>query len=109
MTTNTKTVVNPVDTPVDITTRESTTVEENRTIRHVMAQLWQAWVNGQEPPMSIPGFLEITRYGPFNNCGVGPSTTRPQIMPFKNNPTVTTTAPIYTLLQSTVTQRTAQD
>ncbi|KAH0648169.1 hypothetical protein KY285_033417 [Solanum tuberosum] len=103
MTTNTKTVVNPVDTLIDSTTRESATVEENRTLRHVMTQLWQAWVNGQEPPTSISG------YGPFNNCGVGPSTTRPQIMPFRNNPTVTTTAPIYTLSQSTVTQRAAQD
>ncbi|WMV45396.1 hypothetical protein MTR67_038781 [Solanum verrucosum] len=60
MTSNTETVVNPVDTPIDSTTRESTTVEKNRTLRHVMAQLWQAWANGQEPPTSIPGFLEIT-------------------------------------------------
>ncbi|KAK6796489.1 hypothetical protein RDI58_004190 [Solanum bulbocastanum] len=25
-----------------------------------MVQLWQAWANGQEPPTSILGFLEIT-------------------------------------------------
>ncbi|KAK6789659.1 hypothetical protein RDI58_013459 [Solanum bulbocastanum] len=36
MTTNTKTVVSSVDTPVDSTTRESATIEENRTWRHVM-------------------------------------------------------------------------
>ncbi|KAH0717187.1 hypothetical protein KY285_013218 [Solanum tuberosum] len=60
MTSNTETVVNPVDTPVDLTTRESATVEENRTLRHVVAQLWQAWANGQEPPTSIPCFPEIT-------------------------------------------------
>jgi len=127
MTTNTETVVNPVDTLVDSTTRESATVEENRTLRHVMAQLWQAWANGQEPPTSIPGFPEITSirssssqvpisdpffppgYGPFDNCGAGPSTTRPQGMPFRNNPTVATAAPVYTLPQPTVTQRAAQE
>ncbi|KAH0735278.1 hypothetical protein KY285_010985 [Solanum tuberosum] len=101
MTSNTETVVNPVDTPVDSTTRESATVEENRTLRHVMAQLWQAWANGQEPLTSIPGFPEITSirssssqvpisdpffppgYGPFDNCGDGPSTTRSQGMLFR--------------------------
>ncbi|KAH0664864.1 hypothetical protein KY285_026070 [Solanum tuberosum] len=113
MTRNTETVVNPVDTPVDSTIRESATVEENRTLRHVMAQLWQAWANGQEPPTFIPGFHEITSpesdpffppgYGPFDNCGAGPSTTRPQGMPFRNNPTVATATPVYTLQQPTVT------
>ncbi|KAG5595571.1 hypothetical protein H5410_036803 [Solanum commersonii] len=127
MTSNTETVVNPVDTPVDPTTRESITIEENQTLRHVMAQLWQAWANGQEPPTSILGFPEITSirssssqvpisdpffppgYGPFDNCGAGPSTTRPQGMPFRNNPTVATAAPIYTLLQPTMMQRAAQE
>ncbi|KAG5576196.1 hypothetical protein H5410_056330 [Solanum commersonii] len=87
MTTNTETVVNPVVTPIDSMIRDPTTVEENQTLRHVMAQLWQAWANGQEPPTSIPG------YGPFDNCGVGPSTTRPKGMPFRNNPIVTIAAP----------------
>ncbi|KAG5572599.1 hypothetical protein H5410_062365 [Solanum commersonii] len=127
MTSHTETVVNPVDTPVDPTTRELTTIEENRTLRHVMAQLWQAWANGQEPPTSIPGFPEITSirssssqipisdpffppgYGPFDNCGARPSTIRPQSMPFRNNPTVATAAPVYTLPQPTVTQRAAQE
>ena len=89
--------------------------------------MWQAWDNGQEPPMFIPDFLEITSirssfsqvpisesffppgYGPFDNCGAEPSTTRPQGMPFRNTPTVTTAAPVYTLPQPTVTQRAAQD
>ncbi|KAH0746078.1 hypothetical protein KY285_007735 [Solanum tuberosum] len=127
MTTNTETVVNPVDTPVDSMIREPTTVEENQTLRYVMAQLWQAWANGQEPPTSIPGFPEITSirssssqvsisdplfppgYGPFDNCGVGPSTTHPQGMPFRNNPIVTTAEPVYTLPQPTVTQRSAPE
>ncbi|KAH0685500.1 hypothetical protein KY290_016978 [Solanum tuberosum] len=86
-----------------------------------MAHLWQAWANGQEPPTSIPNFLEITsirssysqvsisdpffppRYGPFDNCGAGPSTTHPQGMPLRNNPTVAIAAPVYTLPQPTVT------
>ncbi|WMV24890.1 hypothetical protein MTR67_018275 [Solanum verrucosum] len=127
MTTNTETVVNSVDTPVDSTTRESAIVEENWTLRHVMAQFWQAWANGQEPPTSFPHFPEITSiqssssqvpisdpffapgYGPFDNCGDGPSKTPPQGMPFRNNPNVTTAAPIYTLPQPTVTQRAAQE
>ncbi|KAH0672826.1 hypothetical protein KY290_025053 [Solanum tuberosum] len=127
MTTNTEPVVNPVDTPLDSMTRKSVTFEENRTLRHLMAQLWQAWVNGQEPLTFIPGFPEITsirssssqvpisdhffppRYGPFDNYGAGPSTTLPQGMPFRNNPTVTTTAPINTFPQPTVTQRSAQE
>ncbi|XP_010314108.1 uncharacterized protein [Solanum lycopersicum] len=127
MTTNTETMVNPADTPIDSTTRETVTVEENRTLRNIMAQLWQAWANGQEPPTSIPGFPEIISirssssqvpisepffppgYGQFDNCGVGPSTTRPQGMPFRNTPIVTTDAPVYTLSQVTVTQRAAQD
>ncbi|KAG5572555.1 hypothetical protein H5410_062321 [Solanum commersonii] len=94
MTSNIETVVNPVDTPIDSTTRELATVEENRTLRHVMAQLWQAWANGQEPPTSI--LVPISNplfppgYGPFDNCGVEPSTTRPQGMPFRNNPTIAT-------------------
>ena len=127
MTTNTETVVNPADTPIDSTTRETITVEENRTLRNIMAQLWQAWANGQEPPTSIQFFPEITSirfsssqvpisepffppgYDPFDNCGARPSTTRPQGMPFRNTPTVTTTAPVYTLPQPTVTQRAAQE
>ncbi|KAH0669842.1 hypothetical protein KY285_023985 [Solanum tuberosum] len=60
MTTNIETAVNQVDTPVDLTTKESATVKENRTLRNVMAQLCQAWANGQEPPTSIPGFPQIT-------------------------------------------------
>ena len=90
-----------------------------------MAQLWQAWANGQEPPMFIPGVLEITSirssssqvpisealfppgYGPFYNCGVGPSTTRPQGMPFRNNLIATTTTLVYTLPQPTVMHRVA--
>ena len=48
-------------------------------------------------------------YGSFDICGVGPSTTRPQGMPFRNTPTVTTAAPVYTLPQPTVTQRAAQE
>ncbi|KAH0644143.1 hypothetical protein KY284_032027 [Solanum tuberosum] len=127
MTSNTETMVYPVDTPVDSTTRETTTVEENRKLRHVMAQLWQAWANGQEPPTSILDFPEITSirssssqvpisdpffpsgYDPFDNCGAEPSTTRPQDMPFRNNPTIATAAPVYTLPQPTVTQRAAQE
>ncbi|KAH0652521.1 hypothetical protein KY289_030199 [Solanum tuberosum] len=119
MTSNTETVVNPVDTPVDSMTRESTTVEENRTLRHVMTQLWQAWANGQEPPTYIPGFLRSLvpisypffppEYGPFDNCGVGPSTICPQGMSFRNNPTVVTAAPFYTLSQPTVMQRATQE
>ncbi|KAG5571592.1 hypothetical protein H5410_061358 [Solanum commersonii] len=57
MATNIETTMNQVDTPVDLTTRDLASVEENRTLRHVMTQLWQAWANGQEPPTSIPGFL----------------------------------------------------
>ncbi|KAH0716931.1 hypothetical protein KY290_013501 [Solanum tuberosum] len=97
MTTNTETAVNQRDTPVYLTTRKLATVEENRTLRHVMAQLWQAWANGQEPLTFIPSFPEIIRYGPFDNCGAKPSTTCPQGMPFRINPTVTTTASVYTL------------
>ena len=127
MTTNAETMVNPADIPIDSTTREIVTVEENQTLRHIMALLWQAWANGQEPPTSIQFFPEITSirfsssqvpisepffppgYGPFDNCGAGPSTTHPQGMPFRNTPTVTTAAPIYTLPQPTVMQRAAQD
>ena len=90
MTTNTETMANSMDTTIDSTTRETTTVEENRTLRHIITQLWQACANGQEPPMTIPGFPEITRiqcssyqvlitdqlfpsgYGPFGNCGDRP-------------------------------------
>ena len=122
----TETMVNPADIQIDSTTRETFIVEENRTLRHIMAQLWQAWTNGQEPPTSIPGFPEITSirsssshapilepffppgYGPFDNCGAEPSTTRPQGMSFRNTPTVTTDASVYTLPQPTVTQRAAQ-
>ncbi|KAG5610295.1 hypothetical protein H5410_021576 [Solanum commersonii] len=46
-------------------------------------------------------------YGPFDNCGAGLSTTHLQGMPFRNNPTVTTAAPVYTLPQPTVTHREA--
>ena len=89
MITNAETMVNPADTPIDSTTREKVTVEENRMLRHIMAQLWKAWTNGQKPPTSIPGFPEITSirspssqvpitepffppvHGPFDNCGAG--------------------------------------
>ncbi|KAG5591853.1 hypothetical protein H5410_042367 [Solanum commersonii] len=108
MTTNIEIVVKPVDTPVDSTTRELNTVEENWILRHVMTQLWQAWANGQEPLTFIPGFLRSLdpisdllfppRYGPFDNYGAGPSTTHAHGMPFRNNPTVTTAAPEYKLL-----------
>ncbi|WMV18263.1 hypothetical protein MTR67_011648 [Solanum verrucosum] len=84
MTSNTEIVVNPVDTPVDSMTRESATVEENQTLRH-------------------PG------YGPFDNCGAGSSTTHPQGIPLRNNPTVVIAALVYTLPQPTVTQRAAQE
>ncbi|KAH0669898.1 hypothetical protein KY289_024391 [Solanum tuberosum] len=127
MLTNIETVVNPLDTQVDSTTRESAIVEENRTLRHVMAQLWQAWANGQEPPTSIPTFSEITSIRSSSSqvpisdpffpqgmvhliiVGAGPSTTHPQGMPFRNNPTVTTAAPVYTFPQPIVTQRAAQE
>ncbi|XP_015074763.1 uncharacterized protein LOC107018719 [Solanum pennellii] len=120
-------MVNPVDTPIDSTIIEISTVEENRTLRHIMAQLWQAWANVQEPPTSIPGFPKITtirssssqvpisypffppRSGPFDNCRAGPSTTRPQGMSFRNNTIVTTAAPVYTLPKPTVTQRATQE
>ena len=120
MTTNTETMVNPADTLIDSTIRETLIVEENRTLRHIMAQLWQDWANGKEPPTSIPCFPEITSirssfsqvpisepffppgYGPFDNCGAGPSTTRPQGMPLRNTPIVTITAPVYILSQLTV-------
>ncbi|KAG5620527.1 hypothetical protein H5410_005745 [Solanum commersonii] len=94
MTTNIETAKNQRDTPVYLTTRESATVKENRILRHVMAQLWQAWANGQEPLTFIPNFSEITRYGPFDNCGDKPLTTCPQGMPFRINPTVMTIAPV---------------
>ncbi|XP_015075991.1 uncharacterized protein LOC107020209 [Solanum pennellii] len=58
-------------------------------------------------PISEPFFPP--GYGPFDNCGVGPSMTRPQGMPFRNNPTVTTATPVYTLPQPTVMQRAAQE
>ncbi|KAH0741196.1 hypothetical protein KY290_034239 [Solanum tuberosum] len=104
MTSNTETVLNPTDTLVESTTRESTTVEENWTLRHVKAHFRSPC--SQVPildPFFPPG------YGPFDNCGAGPSTTRPQGMPFRNNPTVATAAPVYTLPQPTVTQRAAQE
>ena len=127
MTTNTETMVNPSDTPIDSTTRETVTVEENQTLRHIMEQLWQDWANGQEPPTSIQFFPEITSirfsssqvpisepffppgYGPFDNCGAGPSTTSSQGMTFRNTPTVTIAAPVYTLPQLTMTQRATQE
>lgn len=37
ITMNTKILINLVDTTIDSTTRETTTVEENYTLRHVMA------------------------------------------------------------------------
>ncbi|WMV44896.1 hypothetical protein MTR67_038281 [Solanum verrucosum] len=58
-------------------------------------------------PISYPFFPP--GYGPFDNCGAGPSTIRPQGMPFRNNPTVATAAPVYTLPQLTVTQRAPQE
>ncbi|KAG5620664.1 hypothetical protein H5410_005882, partial [Solanum commersonii] len=99
MPTNAETVVKPVDTPVDSMTRESATAEQNRTLRHVMAQLCK------------PGTMvkNHQRYVPFDNCGVGPSTTHPQGMPFRNNPTSMTVAPVYTFPQPTVMQRAAQE
>ncbi|KAG5606758.1 hypothetical protein H5410_028250 [Solanum commersonii] len=60
MTTNTEAMVYQVDTPVYLMTREST-IKENRTLRHVMTQLWQALVESQELPTSIPRFPEIIR------------------------------------------------
>ena len=45
MTTNIETMVNLEDTPIDSTTREIVTVEENQTLRQIMEQLWQAWSN----------------------------------------------------------------
>ncbi|KAK4708575.1 hypothetical protein R3W88_029500 [Solanum pinnatisectum] len=105
MTTNTETVVNPVDTPVDSTTSESTIVEENRTLRHVMAQFIRS--SSSQVPISDPLFPP--GYGPFDNYGVGPSTTRPQGMPFRNNHIVMAAAPVYTLPQPTMTQRSAQE
>ncbi|KAH0765458.1 hypothetical protein KY290_001423 [Solanum tuberosum] len=108
ITTTTETVVNPVDTLVDSTTRESATVEENRTLRHVIAQSWQACANGQEPPTSIPGFLRSQ--GMVHLIIVGPDHQQhPQGMPFRNNPTVTIVAPVYTLPQPTVMQKAAQE
>ncbi|KAH0673000.1 hypothetical protein KY290_025282 [Solanum tuberosum] len=67
---------------------------------------------GQRPrttnvPISDPFFP--TRYGPFHNYGAVPSTTLPHGMPFRINPIITTTAPVYTLQQPTVTQRAAQE
>ncbi|KAH0635951.1 hypothetical protein KY285_035634 [Solanum tuberosum] len=103
MTTTIETVVNPMDTPVDSMLRASATVEENRTLRHVMASLGQ-WPRIKNVSISDPFFP--SGYGPFDNCGVVPSTTRPQGVPFRNNPTVTKVAPVYTLPQPTVTQRT---
>ena len=41
MTTDTETMVNPMDTPIDSTTRKKVTIEENWTLRHIMDQLWQ--------------------------------------------------------------------
>ena len=123
----TETMVNPADTPIDSTTTETVTIKENQTLRHIMAQLWQAWANGQEPPTSIQFFPEITSirfsssqvpisepffppgYGPFDNWGARPSTTCPQGMTFRDTLTVTTAASVYTLPQPTVTQRAAQD
>ncbi|KAG5584593.1 hypothetical protein H5410_045027 [Solanum commersonii] len=87
MVSNTETVVNPVDTPVDSMTRESATVEENWTLRHIAS----IRSSSSQVPISDPFFP--LRYGPFDNCGAGPSTTRPQGMSFRNNPTVATTAP----------------
>ena len=93
----------------------------------MMELLWKDWANGQDPPMSIPGFPEITSirssssqvqisepffppgYGPFDNYGGRPSKTRPQGMPFRNTPTVTIVAPVYTLPQPIVTQRASQE
>ncbi|KAH0672809.1 hypothetical protein KY284_023896 [Solanum tuberosum] len=40
MTTNTETALNQVDIPVDLTTRESATVKENRTLK----MLWHSYV-----------------------------------------------------------------
>ncbi|KAG5606304.1 hypothetical protein H5410_027796 [Solanum commersonii] len=91
MTTNIETAVNQVDSSVDLTTRDSPTVKENRTLRNVMAQLCQAWANSQEPLTSIPGFPKITK----------PSKTCPQGTPSRNNPTITTIGLVYTLPQPT--------
>ncbi|WMV54534.1 hypothetical protein MTR67_047919 [Solanum verrucosum] len=99
MTTNTKTVVNPVDTPVDSTIREPTTIEENRTLRHVMAQLWQAWANGQEPPTSIPCFPVITS---IRSLSSQVPISDPLFPPGY-------AAPVYTFPQPTVTQRSAPE
>ncbi|KAG5614506.1 hypothetical protein H5410_014330 [Solanum commersonii] len=108
MTSNTETTVNPVDTSVDSTTRDSATVEVNWTLRHA---------NGQEPPTSIPGFPKITSIrssssqvqisGPF--FPPGPLEAHPQGMPHRNNPTIAIAAPIYTLSQPTMMQRAAQE
>ncbi|KAK4707292.1 hypothetical protein R3W88_033139 [Solanum pinnatisectum] len=111
MTTNTKTVVNPVDTPVDSTTRESATVEENWTLRHVMVQLWQAWANGHEPLTSIPDFPEITSIRSLSSqVPISDPFFPPRYGPFDlNNPTIAIAALVYTLPQPTVTQRATQE
>ena len=57
MTTNIETMVNLEDTPIDSTTREIVTVEENQTLRQIMEQLWQAWSNDKNYQRLFTVFL----------------------------------------------------
>ncbi|KAG5610304.1 hypothetical protein H5410_021585 [Solanum commersonii] len=61
------------------------------------------------PKVPISDHFFPPGYGPFDNYGAGPSTTYPQGMPFRNNPTITTVVPVYTLPQPTVTHRATQE
>ncbi|XP_070031667.1 uncharacterized protein [Nicotiana tomentosiformis] len=53
-------IIEPEDSPVSaIPQSESATTEENRRLRVLMLEMWDAWSNGKEPPSIIPGFPEL--------------------------------------------------
>jgi len=84
--------------------REFASLEENRLLKQQIAEMYQAWANGQAPPSSIPGLSDANHpsstqaqvddplyppgFGPYANVSsaAGTSTMRPPNPSFTNNP-----------------------
>ncbi|XP_059283641.1 uncharacterized protein LOC132037186 [Lycium ferocissimum] len=99
---------------------ESASAEEVRMLRQQMADMYQAWMNGQAPPSSIPGFPDVTMsipietstsdplfppgFGPHVNISntSGTSTVRPPNAPLRNNPLFIPTVQTTTIPQPTL-------
>ncbi|XP_060200128.1 uncharacterized protein LOC132628360 [Lycium barbarum] len=99
---------------------ESASREEVRMLRQQMADMYQAWMNGQAPPSSIPGFSDVTMsipietptsdplfplgFGQHVNISntSGTFTVRPSNAPLRNNPLCIPTIQTTTIPQPTL-------